>query len=79
MPWSNRQDNVVKRSIEGLAQAGEPLIREALEARRAYQDAADAGAPVEEVRRLKLLADSLYQAVIDYQLLAAGRPPSTIQ
>ncbi|MFU2715577.1 hypothetical protein ACM7OX_26735, partial [Pseudomonas aeruginosa] len=60
----------------GLAQAGKPLIREVLEAK--HKDTA--GAPVKEVRRrLKLLADSLYQTVIDYQLLAAGRPPSTIQ
>lgn len=69
----------MKRSIEGLALAGEPIIREAIEAIRMYKDAVAAGAPVEEVRRLKLLADSLYQAVIDYQLLVAGSPPSTIQ
>ncbi|UVL89461.1 hypothetical protein [Pseudomonas sichuanensis] len=56
----------MKRSIEGLAQAGEPIVREALEAVRMTKDAA---APVEEVRWLKLLADSLYQAVTDYQLL----------
>ncbi|WP_225923125.1 hypothetical protein [Pseudomonas xantholysinigenes] len=69
----------MKRTIEGMIEAGEPLMREALEALRAYQDAEKGGAPSEELRRLRLLADSLYQAVVDYQLLAAGHPPSTIQ
>jgi len=67
----------MKLSIEGLAQAGEPLIREALEAILTLQDAA--GVSLKEVSRLKLLADSLYRPEIDYQLLATDSTPSTIQ
>ena len=67
----------MKRTLEGMALAGEPLLRDALEAIRAHRDAEEGGAPLEEVERLRLLADSLYNAVIDYQLIAAGQPPST--
>lgn len=69
----------MKRTLEGMALAGEPLLREALEAIRAHHAAEEKGSPEEEVERLRLLADSLYEAVIDYQLIVAGQAPSTIQ
>lgn len=68
----------MKRTIEGMIEAGEPLIREALEAQRAYRSAQADGVPDEELERFRLLAESLYQAVLDFQLLASGQPPSTI-
>lgn len=57
-----------KRTFIGLIEAGEPLIRQALEAIHAYHEAQDAGHPDEEVERLRLLSESLYQVVCDYQL-----------
>ena len=69
----------MKRTLEGIALAGELLLRQALEAIRAHRAAEENGASIEEVARLRLLADSLYNAAIDYQLVAAGQPPSTIQ
>ncbi|QOE09565.1 hypothetical protein IE322_05750 [Pseudomonas asiatica] len=68
-----------KRTFIGMVEAGESLIQQAIDAMREYHQAQDRGAPPEEVERLRLLADSLYQAVIDYQLIQAGRAPSTIQ
>ena len=68
-----------KRTFIGLVEAGEPLIKQAIDAMREYHEAKDAALPSNEVQRLRLLADSLYQAVIDYQLIQAGRAPSTIQ
>jgi len=68
-----------KRTFIGMVEAGEPLIRQAIEGMREYHQAQDRNAPPEEVERLRLLADSLYQAVIDYQLIQAGRAPTTIQ
>lgn len=68
----------MKRTLEGMAMAGEPLLREALEAIRAHRDAVAGGAPWEEVHRLRMLADSLYHAVVDYQLLEAGPLPESI-
>ncbi|MDH0646237.1 hypothetical protein N5D48_05065 [Pseudomonas sp. GD03858] len=67
----------MKRTIEGMIEAGEPLIREALEALRAYHKAQAAGSPAEEVERLRLIAESSYQAVTDYQLYALGHQPLT--
>ena len=63
---------LMKRTILGMTQAGEPLILEALEALRLYREAKTSGRPQEEIDRLKILAESLVQAVTDYQLLAVG-------
>ncbi len=65
----------MKRTIEGMIEAGEPLINAAIEALRTYHDAQDAGAPEEEVERLRRIAESAYQAVTDYQLFALGHQP----
>jgi hypothetical protein len=65
----------VKRTIEGMIEAGEPMIREAIEALRTYHNAQDAGAPAEEVERLRIIAESAYQAVTDYQLYTLGHQP----
>ena len=73
------EQNVVKRTFIGMVEAGEPLMRQALEAIRQAHEAEAAGLPDLEVQRLHPLADSLYQAVSDFQLLKAGKPPSTIQ
>ncbi|MGY3014638.1 hypothetical protein ACVWZ5_000143 [Pseudomonas sp. TE6283] len=51
----------MKRTIEGMIEAGEPLINAAIEALRTYHDAQDAGAPEEEVERLRRIAESAYQ------------------
>ncbi|HGM4966978.1 MULTISPECIES: hypothetical protein [Pseudomonas] len=55
-----------------MAEAGEPLLLQALQAIRAHQQAMDEGRPAEEVERLRLETDHLYQTVIDYQLHKAG-------
>lgn len=64
----------MKRTFIGLVGTGEPLIRQALESIRKAHEADPSGLPADEVRRLKLLTDSLYQAVIDRQLVKAGEP-----
>ena len=68
----------MKRTLEGMALAGEPLLLQALEAIRAHRDAEASGAPREEVARLQMLADSLYEAVVNFQLLASGDLPDAI-
>jgi len=62
----------MKRTLEGMTKAGEPLLRDTLDAIRAHQDAQDSGASPEIVERLRVLADSLYHAVVDFQLLEVG-------
>lgn len=63
--WSLGMD---ERTFIGMVEAGEPLIQQAIDAMREYHQAQDRGAPAEEVERLRLLAESLFQAVSDYQL-----------
>ncbi|MNH28705.1 hypothetical protein D3C79_888920 [compost metagenome] len=55
-----------------MADAGEPLLRQALQAIRDHQQAVDEGQPADVVERLRIEADHLYQTVIDYQLHKAG-------
>ena len=57
-----------KRTFIGMVEAGEPLIQQAINAMRDYHQAQDSDAPPEEVERLRLLAESLFQVVSDYQL-----------
>jgi hypothetical protein len=64
---------VEKRTFIGMVEAGEPLIQQAVDAMRKYQQAEAAGHPQEEVERLRLLAESLFQAVSDYQLRAVAK------
>lgn len=51
-----------KRTFIGMVEAGEPLIRQALDAMRQYLQTEASGEPPEEVERLRRLAESLFQA-----------------
>lgn len=55
-----------------MAEAGEPLLQQALEAIRAYNGAMAQGRPEAELERLRIEADHLFQTVVDYQLHQAG-------
>lgn len=62
----------MKRTLMGITEAGEPLLRQALEAIRAHNEAVAQARSAAEIERLRLVADHLYQTVIDYQLHKAG-------
>jgi len=66
------------KTLAGIIEAGEPLIQQAIEAHRRYREAQDSGAPPEELARLLLEAESLYQAVTEYQLRSLGGPERTL-
>ena len=53
-------------TILGIIEAGESLIQQAIEAMRHHREAEVAGKSPDELERLRLLADSLYQAVVNY-------------
>ncbi|MNJ45259.1 hypothetical protein D3C77_403460 [compost metagenome] len=55
-----------------MAEAGEPLLRQALQAIRDHQQAMDERQPADVVERLRIEAEHLYQTVIDYQLHKDG-------
>ncbi|WP_150776858.1 hypothetical protein [Pseudomonas fluorescens] len=67
----------MKKTLTGVIEAGEPLIQEAIDALRRYHAAQDAGQPAKEVERLRLEAESLYQAVTEYQLRSLGGEGAT--
>ncbi|AIL61129.1 hypothetical protein [Pseudomonas alkylphenolica] len=60
--------------LEGKIAAGEPLMQQAMGALRRYHEARDSHKPAEEVERLRLEAESLFEAVHEYQRRALGRP-----
>ncbi|AJQ51178.1 MULTISPECIES: hypothetical protein [Pseudomonas] len=66
-----------KRTFVGMVQAGESLIQQAVDALRVYHEAQDRGEPAEEVERLHLHAESLFQAVSDYQLRVIAKARGT--
>jgi uncharacterized protein YaaN involved in tellurite resistance len=66
----------MKRLVE-LIEAGEPLVQQAVDALRKYHESQAANGPAEEVERLRREAESLYQAVTDYQLRVLGAPSAT--
>ncbi|HDS1765335.1 hypothetical protein NPS42_03775 [Pseudomonas putida] len=49
-----------------------PAYTEAVEAMRRFHEAQKTGAPAIEVERLRLIAESLFQSVTDYQMKAFG-------
>ena len=65
----------MKRTIQGMIDAGEPLIEEAIAALRQYHEAQAAGLAPGQVERLRLIAESAFQAVTDYQLYVLGHQP----
>lgn len=50
------------------------MYTDAVEAWKRYHEAQASDEPAEEVERLRLIAESQFQAVTDYQLRALGRP-----
>jgi len=52
--------------------ASELLIQQAVDGLRRYENAQSNGASAEEVERLRVLAESLFQAVTEHHLRAAG-------
>lgn len=54
------------------------VYTEVIEAMRQYREAQDAGASAIEVERLRLIAEYIFQAVVDYQMRTfecLGRTP----
>lgn len=49
--------------LQGKIEACEPLMQQAIEALRRYHEDKAAESPSDEIERLKMLAESLFQAV----------------
>ncbi|MNO70698.1 hypothetical protein D3C76_615930 [compost metagenome] len=55
-----------------------PMYTDAVDALRRYHEAQSSGRPADEVERLRLIAESQFQAVTDYQLKALGGPAGPV-
>lgn len=69
----------MKLSIEGMIEAGEPLMQQAIDAMRRYHQAQDEARPAAEVEKLRQEAEFLFQAVNDYAQRALGGSSVTLQ
>lgn len=67
----------MKRDVTKVLLPDHQAFSDAMEALKCYQEAKDFGAPPEEIDRLKSLAESLFQALTEYQLRALGGPGFT--
>jgi len=54
------------------------MYTDAVDAMKRYHEAQASGEPPEEVERLRLIAESQFQAVTDYQLRALGCPGGSV-
>ncbi|HDS0925548.1 TPA: hypothetical protein QDZ23_000149 [Pseudomonas putida] len=50
------------------------MYEDAVEALKRLHDAQASGRPADEIERLRMIAESQFQAVTDYQLKALGGP-----
>ncbi|MGB5954963.1 hypothetical protein [Pseudomonas sp.] len=55
-----------------------PMFTDAVDAMRRYDEAKADGASPEEIERLRLIAESQFQAITDYQLKALGGPAGPV-
>lgn len=62
----------MKRDVTKVLPPDHQAFSDAIEAMKRYHEARDLGAPSIEVERLRLIAESAYQAATDYQLYALG-------
>lgn len=69
----------MKQSLSEAIVSLDPLIKGATEALRRYHDAKNAGAAPDEVERLRLLAESLFQTISVYQEGLLGGPIPSLQ
>lgn len=69
----------MKRDFLKIYVDSQPLSQQAVDALRRYHEAMAAELPAEEIERLRIEAEALFQAVSDYQLRAMGMPSPTLQ
>ncbi|MDZ5601753.1 hypothetical protein SJI00_03030 [Pseudomonas sp. RP23018S] len=63
----------MNRTIQGMSKACGPLLNEAMAALRRYHEAQAAADSPEQIERLRLAAESAFQAVTDYHLHETGQ------
>ena len=67
----------MKGTLQEWMVAGEPLMKQAMDALRLYHEAQAAGRPAEEVEHLRLTAESMFKEMNDFMFRAFGHPSQT--
>lgn len=67
----------MKGTLQEWMAAGEPLMKQAMDALRLYHEAQAASRPSEEVEHLRLKAEALFKEMNDFMFTAFGNPPQT--
>ena len=65
----------MRRSIQGMVEAGEELIQKAIDAQRRLRQAEADGASPEEIELFRQVADLCYRLVTDHQLTIRVKAP----
>ncbi|MEF9900428.1 MAG: hypothetical protein RR736_24680 [Pseudomonas sp.] len=68
----------MKKGIFAIVESGSPLMTQAIDALGRYHEAQATGQSVEEVERLRLEAEGLFQAVSEFQLRVLGHRHDTL-
>ncbi|MFJ4259628.1 hypothetical protein ACIP01_22035 [Pseudomonas monteilii] len=68
----------MKKDIFAILESGNPLMTQALEATNRYYEAQHAQLPANEVDRLRMEAEQLFQAVNEFQQRMLGRRSDTL-
>lgn len=67
----------MNKHIFSILEAGNPLMTQALDAMKRYHEAQAAKVSEAEIERLRLEAESLFQAVSEFQQRVMGRRDDT--
>lgn len=68
----------MKKEVFAILEPDNPLMTQAINALKRYHEAQAAGQPVEEVERLRLEAEALFQAVSEFQFRMLGQRNDTL-
>ena len=68
----------MKKEFFTILQPGNPLMSQAIDALKRYHEAQAAGKSAEEIERLRLEAEGLFQAVSEFQFRMLGYRHDTL-
>ncbi|MFF7108890.1 hypothetical protein [Pseudomonas sichuanensis] len=68
----------MKKEALAILEPGNPLMTQAIDALKRYHEAQATGQSVEEVERLRLEAEGLFQAVSEFQFRMLGHRHDTL-
>lgn len=68
----------MKKEVFAILEPDNPLMTQAIEALKRYHEAQAAGQAIEDVERLRLKAEGMFQAVSEFQFRMLGKRDDTL-